>query len=121
MHDDLILHLLLHTNAGIAMYAEQKSENEMKKLIGIMFAMTVSPISNIEEYWREEDDGLIHAHSFDIKTRLSKGRFNFFRKHFATGAVGAGAKTFDAFRPIQTIRHHRCILCGSSRNAVTIS
>ena len=57
MHDDLISHLLLHTNAGIAMDAERISENEMKKWIEIMFAMTLSPISNIEEYWREEDDG----------------------------------------------------------------
>ncbi len=74
----------------------------MKTWIGIMLAMTLSLISNIKEYWREEDKGLIHAHSFGIKTGLSKGIFIFIRKHFATGAVGAGAKTFDAFLPIQT-------------------
>ncbi len=39
VHDDLISHLLLHTNAGIAIDAEQISKNEMKKWIGIMFAI----------------------------------------------------------------------------------
>ncbi len=38
-----------------------------------MFVMTISPISNMEEYWREEDDGLSPAHSFRIKTGLSNG------------------------------------------------
>ncbi len=42
-----------------------------------MFAVTISPISNMEEYWREEDDGLSPAHSFRIKTGLRNGRFNF--------------------------------------------
>jgi hypothetical protein len=102
MHDDRISHLLLHTNAGIAVVAEQISENEMKKWIGIMFAMTLSPIFNIEDYWRDEDDGFIPAHSFGIKSGLSKGRFKFIRQHFVTGVVGGRAKTFDAFRPIRT-------------------
>ena len=88
MHDDLISHFMLHTNAGIAMDAERISGNEMKKWIEIMFAMTLSPISNMEEDRREEDDGLIPAHSFGIKSGLSKGRFKFIRNHFATGAVG---------------------------------
>ncbi len=102
MHDDLISHLLLHANAGIAMDVERIPENEMKKWIGIMLAVTLSPISNIEEDWGEEDDGLIPAHSISIKSGLSKGRFKFIRYHFATGAVEGGAKTFDAFQPIQT-------------------
>ncbi len=59
-----------------------------RRKFGIMFAMTLSPISNIEEDWREEDDGLIPAHSFGIQSRLSKGRFKLIRHHFATGAVG---------------------------------
>ena len=74
----------------------------MKKWIRIMFAMTLFPISNIEEDWREEDDGLIPAHSISIKSGLSKGRFKFIRQHFATGVVGGRAKTFDSFRPIHT-------------------
>jgi hypothetical protein len=47
-----------------------RNENEIKKWIGIMFTKTLSPISNIKEYWREEDNGLIPAHSFGIKTGL---------------------------------------------------
>ncbi len=70
----LISHLLLHTHAGIAMDAEWISENEMKKWIEIMFDMTLFPISNIEEDWREEDDGLIPAHSFGFQSGLSKWR-----------------------------------------------
>jgi hypothetical protein len=102
MYDDLILHLLFHTNAGIASESEKISESEVKKWIGIMFAMTLSPISNIEDYWIEQDIGFIPAHSFGIKTCLSKKRFKFIRKPFTTGAVGSGSKTFDAFQPIQT-------------------
>jgi hypothetical protein len=58
MHHDLMSHLLLHTNAGIAMDAARISDNEMKNWIGMIFVMTLSPIPNIEEDWREEDDGL---------------------------------------------------------------
>jgi hypothetical protein len=107
----LISHLLVHTNAGIAVVSEQISGNEMKKWIGIMFAMTLSPIFNIKEYWREENEGFIPAHSFGIKSGLSKERFKFIRKHLATGAIGGGAKTFDAFRPIQTFFNDRVADC----------
>jgi hypothetical protein len=65
----------------------------------------------MEEYWREEDDGLSHAHSFRIKTGLSNGRFKFIRRHLATGVVGGGAKTFDAFRPIQTFFNDQVADC----------
>ena len=67
-----------------------------------MFVMTISSIANLEEYWREEDDCLSPAHSFRIKTGLSNGRIKCIRRDLATGVVGGGAKTFDAFRPIQT-------------------
>ncbi len=52
-----------------------------------MFAMTISPISNMEEYWREEDDGLSPAHSFCFKTGLSNRRIKFIRQHLATGVA----------------------------------
>jgi hypothetical protein len=111
MHDDLISHLLLHMNAGIAVEAERIAENEMKNWIGIMFAMTLSPIANINEDWTEEDDGFIPTHSISIKSELSKGRFKFIHNHFATGAVGGGGKTFDGFRPIQTFLTDRVVDC----------
>jgi hypothetical protein len=103
MHHDRTSHLLLYTNAGIPMDAARISDNEMKKWIGIMFVITLSPIFNIEEDWREKDDGFIPVHSISMKSGLSMGIFKFIRNHFATGAVGGGGKTFDSFRPIQTI------------------
>jgi hypothetical protein len=41
------------------MEAARKSDIEMKKCIGIIFVMPLSPIPYIEEDWREEDDGFI--------------------------------------------------------------
>ncbi len=76
-----------------------------------MFVMTISPISNMKEYWREEDDGLSPVHSFRIKTGLSNGRIKCIRWDLATGVVGGGAKTFDAFRPIQTFFDDRVADC----------
>ena len=67
-----------------------------------MIARTLSLIPNIYDLWRDEDDGFIPAYRFGIKSGLSKGRFKAIRHYFATGPVGVGAKTFDAFRPIQT-------------------
>jgi hypothetical protein len=79
----------------------------MKKFIGIMLAMTLCPIANIDNLWKDEDDGFIPALRFGAKTGLSKGRFKAIRYHFATGQVGAGSKTFDAFRPIQDCFNNR--------------
>ena len=73
--------------------------------------MMISPISNMEEYWREEDNGLSPAHSFRIKTGLSNGRIRCIRRHLATGVIGVVAKTFDAFRPIQTFFDDRVADC----------
>jgi hypothetical protein len=90
------------SHAGIAMDVEWISENEMKKWIGIMFAMTLFQISNIEEDWREEDDGLIPAHSFGIQSGLSKWRFKLIRHHFATVQSGVELRLLmlsDQFRP----------------------
>jgi hypothetical protein len=96
MHKDLIPHLLFHSNASIANQKEYITQDEMRKWIGIMIAMTLSPIPKISDLWMEEDSGFIPAHRYGTKSGLSKGRFKFIRQHFATGAVGAGAKTFDA-------------------------
>ena len=101
MHNDLIPHLLFHTNANIPNPKEHITEEEMRKWIGIMIAMTLTSIPKISDLWMEEDVGFIPAHRYGAKSGLSKGRFEFIRQHFATGAVGGGAKTFDAFRPIQ--------------------
>jgi hypothetical protein len=76
----------------------------MKKWIGVMITMTLSPIPNMDDLWR---DGFIPAHRFRVKSGLGKERFKFIRQNFATGPVGAGAKTFDSFRPIQTFFNDR--------------
>ena len=107
IHDELFSHILERTNSTIERPADHVTLVELKKWIGVMYGMTLSPISNIEDFWMEEDDGLIPAHQFGIKTGLSKGRFKFIRQHFASGPVGAGIKTFDAFRPIQTFFNAR--------------
>ena len=56
-----------------------------------MFVMTISPIANMEEYWREEDDGLSPAHSFRIKTGLRNGRIKSF--------VGAWRQVWSGLEP----------------------
>ena len=101
MDEQLISHLLFHSNAHIVHQKDHITTSEMKKFIGIMLAMTLCPIANIDNLWKDEDDGFIPALRFGAKTGLSKGRFKAIRNHFATGPVGAGSKTFDAFRPIQ--------------------
>ncbi len=57
----------------------------------------------MEEYWREEDDGLSPAQSFRIKTvtGLSNRRIKFIRQHLATGVVGVEPRLLmpsDQFR-----------------------
>ena len=107
MHDGLIQHLLYHTNATIQDDQDKITVSEMRKWIGTMFAMTISPVSNISDLWKEQEDGFRMAHCFGMKTGLGHARFKFIRKHFATGPIGAGSKTFDEFRPIQQFFNDR--------------
>ena len=107
IHDDLFPHLLHYTNSSIESTRDHVTHAEMKKWVGLMYAMTLSPIHNIEDFWNEEGDGFIPAHRFGIISGLSKTRFKFIREHFATGPVGSGNKTFDEFRPIQTFFNER--------------
>ena len=87
--------------------AEHITSGEMKKWIGIMIARTLSPIPNMDDLWRDEDDGFNPAHRFGLKSGLSEGRFKAIRHYFAIGPVGAGAKTFHAFRHIPTFFNDR--------------
>jgi hypothetical protein len=107
MHLDMIPHLVMHTNLRISEEKSKVTEREMERWIGIMFAMTISPIPNIQEYWRQDDDGIILANRFGEKLHMSKNRFEFIRQNFTTGAAPDGAKTFDAIRPIQTFFNER--------------
>ena len=107
IHDDLFPHLLHYTNSSIESTSDHVTHAEMKKWVGLMYAMTLSPIQNIKDFWNEENDGFIPAHRFGIMSGLSKTRFKFIRQHFATGLVGSENKTFDEFRPIQTFFNER--------------
>ena len=82
-------------------------EEDMRRFVGIMFAMTVTPLCNINDYWKEDDQGLMLASRFRSKLCMSKNRFKFIRQHFNTGDPGRGAKSFDAIRPIQDIFNER--------------
>ena len=101
MHHDLISHLVMHTNITISEDKLKVTEPEMNRWIGIMFAMTLSSVPNVEDFWQEEDEGLLTAQRFGSKLNMGKTRFKFIRKHFKTGEAVAGANTFDGFRPIQ--------------------
>ena len=51
------------TNANI-LFAVQQATNlkaDIFHFAGIMFAMTVCPMSNIKDYWRTKDEGLMLA------------------------------------------------------------
>ena len=99
-HKQLFSTMVEHTNAKIMDDAEKVTEVEMRRFVGIIFAMTVCPMSNIAEYWKVEDDGLFLASRFYQKLHMSLTRFNIIRKYWAIGPAPRGAKTFDAIRPL---------------------
>jgi hypothetical protein len=82
---------------------------DMRRFVGIMFAMTVTPLCNIMDYWKEEDDGLMLASRFRTKLCMSANRFKFIRQHFNTGDTGRESKSFDAIRPIQEMFNSRAL------------
>ena len=66
------------------------TEPEMKLWFGIMFAMTLSPVPNLVDFRKEENDGFMTAQRFGAKLNMGnmgKSRFKFIRKHFKTGAI----------------------------------
>ena len=74
----------------LVMHSEDKlkvTEPEMKRWIGIMFAMTISPVPNLVDFRKEENDGFMTAQRFGAKLNMGKTRFKFIRKHFKTGAI----------------------------------
>jgi hypothetical protein len=100
-HEDLFFRLVEYTNSTIVDDSAKVDAVNMRRIVGIMFAMTVTPLCNIMEYWREEDDGLVLASRFRTKLHMSQNRFKFIRQNFNTGDSGRGSKSFDAIRPIQ--------------------
>ncbi len=80
----------------------------MRRFLGIMFAMTVTSLCNIMDYWKEEDDGLMSSR-FRTKLNMSANRFKFIRQHFNTGDAGRGSISFHAILPIQDMFNSRAL------------
>ena len=49
-HNTLFSTIADHTNSRITADSEKVTEVEMRQFVGIMFAMTVTPMSNINHY-----------------------------------------------------------------------
>jgi hypothetical protein len=97
------------TNLTIVDASVKVEVEDMRRFVGITFAMTVTPLCNIMDYWKEEDDGLMLASRFQTKLNMSVNRFKFIRQHFNTGDAGRGSKSFDAIRPIQDMFNSRAL------------
>ena len=82
MHNDLISHQVIHSEDKLKV-----TEPEMNQWIGIMFAMTKSPVPNLVDFRKEQNDGFLTAQRFGAKLKMGKTRFKFIRKHFKTGAI----------------------------------
>ena len=70
-HKQLFLSMVEHTNANISDDSLDVDEEEMHCFVGIMFAMTVCPMSNIRDFWNTEDDGLMVACRYFDKLHMS--------------------------------------------------
>jgi hypothetical protein len=100
LHNKLFLAMVEHTNANMSANSSKVDEEEMRRFVGIIFAMTVCPMSNIRDYWNTEDDCLMVASRFFNKLHMSYKRFAEIRKNWAIAPVQRGSKTFDAIRPL---------------------
>ena len=78
----------------------------MRRFIGIMFAMTICPMSSIQAYWNVKDDGLMRASQFYERLNMSLSRFQMIRQNWAIAPVPLDSKTFDGIR--------RLLICFSS-------
>jgi hypothetical protein len=60
------------TNLTIFYASVKVKVEDMRHFVGITFAMTVSPLCNIMDFWKEEDDGLMLASRFQTKLNMSQ-------------------------------------------------
>ena len=77
-----------------------------------MFAMTVSPCSNIKDYWSTESDGIRPAFQFESILSMSYSRYSQIRMMFSFGPNVVIIRTFDNFRYIQNERMHTVFECS---------
>ena len=87
-HEELFFCLVEYTNMTIVDVSAKVEVEDIRRFVGIMFAMTVTPMCNIMDYWKEEDEGLMLASRFRQKLFMSQNRFKFIRQHFNTGDSG---------------------------------
>ena len=80
-HDQLFSRMVEHTNNNMSDDSAKVTVAEMRRFVGIMFAMTLSPSNKIEDCWKLQNDGLIHASRFGEKLHMSCNRFKLIRKN----------------------------------------
>jgi hypothetical protein len=104
MPGEIISYAVQYTNARIEKKESRVSKEEMMRWIGVMYAMTIQPVDNIMDYWREDEEGFLLAPKFSVKTGMSCFRFKFIRQHFALGdqmpSATVRVSTFDNVRPL---------------------
>jgi hypothetical protein len=83
-HKQLIPTMVEFTSANISDYGPEVHEEEMRRFVGIMFAMMICPMSNIKDYWITEYDGLMVASRFYEILHMSCVRVAMIRKNWAT-------------------------------------
>jgi len=76
---DLFSRLVEYTNMTIDDDSAKVEVEDMRRFVGIMFAVTITPICNIMDYWKEENEGLMLASRFREKLLMSQKRFKFIR------------------------------------------
>jgi hypothetical protein len=106
-HKELFSAMVEHTNTNILDAADKVSDEEMRRFVGIMFAMSVCPMSNIKDYWTDEDDGPVSqvANVFGCGWRCTAGpdscssgsAHSLVRFEKSVGALGAAGPRWDPF------------------------
>jgi hypothetical protein len=86
-HDQLFSSMVDKTNAKISADNYIVYEEDTRQFVGIVFAMTIDVKSNIEEYWRNEDEGFKVTHRFFEKCNMSVLRFKVILKNWAMKSV----------------------------------
>jgi hypothetical protein len=109
------------TNTNISVDPQKTDDEDMRRFVGMMFAMTLCSMSNIKDYWNVEDDGLMVASRFLEKLYMSHVGFAMIRKNRSIAPVPRGAKTVDAVDWFEHFNHPdkgtfapsslHCILC----------
>jgi hypothetical protein len=115
MHKELIPHLVLHTNLTIL--DEKLKVSDMERWLIIMFAMTVTPVQNMEGLERR---WWWFNHSSSIWIKITHGQKSI-RYYQDTLVVADGAKTFHGIRPVQTFFNMRAQSVLQASNKIVIN